>query len=519
MRSLVRNKLVLALTGLALAAAAAAVIAVPPLAQQVHGQAHAALSARGSLDCNGFSPIQQPLRADKACTDFTSYDGARGYDNGHYIGHDEPSAQFFSTTPGSGNNVQWRITLPTERALPATQSFENYIAFWFSMALCDPGSFPQAACTPDSNSNDPNGAGSAFLEMQFYPPGDAPFISQISCDTTHWCASLHINSLECTAGFASCNFNCIEPTNFAFIQMDGVPTGPAGPDNATNASFTPNNETLLMNQGDQLKVTIKDTPDGVRTGIDDMSTGKSGFMVASAANGFQSLNINDCSGTAFSFHPEFSTATFGNFVPWAALQANVGFAIEAGHWTTGINGDGDADDAPCFPTAPAGPFTGSILAGCLNLAQGGDIDFDGGSYLVDWPDGTANNATSLLIRSANGNSLGPASATSPAGMAYNNTYPQMLFETDIAASESSCDFSNGNGCVVPTASPINAAFYPFYALQSAHGNGGGQCALSFGNDIAGATQNDFGGTGQYGTPNLAWFAGTLSGGVRANPCP
>jgi hypothetical protein len=516
MRSLVRNKLVLALSGLAITTA----IALPVLALQIHGQAHAALPARGGLDCNGFSPIQQPMRPHDMCTDFRDVDEhGRGYDNGHYIGHDEPTTQFLSTTPGSGNNVRWNITLPTERALPATQSFQNYIAFWFSMALCDPGSFPNGSCAPDSDTNDPNGAGSAFLEMQFYPPGDAPFISQISCDTTHWCASLHINSLECSFSFPGiCNGNCIEPTNFAFVQTDGIPTGPAGPDVQTVASFSPNSHTLLMNQGDQLRITISDTAHGVKTAIDDLSTGRSGFMVASAANGFQSLNVNDCSGTFFDFHPEFSTASFGNFVPWAALQANVGFAIEAGHWTSGINGDGDADDPPCFPTSPAGPFTGSILAGCLNFAQGGDIDFDGGSYLVDWPDGTANNATSLLIRSGHGNSLGPTSATSPAGTAYNNTYPQMIFETDVAASEFSCDFGSGSGCVVPTASPINAAFYPFYALQSPHGVGA-QCALSFGNDIAGATTNDFGGTAQYGTPNLAWFAGTLSGGVRANPCP
>jgi hypothetical protein len=73
---------------------------------------------------------------------------------------------------------------------------------------------------------DKGGGGSSFLEMQFYPPGFAPFVDSISCDNTHWCASLHINDLECTRGFVTCNTNCEEPTNFAFIQRDGVPTGP-----------------------------------------------------------------------------------------------------------------------------------------------------------------------------------------------------------------------------------------------------------------------------------------------------
>ena len=28
------------------------------------------------------------------------------------------------------------------------------------------------------------------MEMRFYPPGMAPFADSISCDNTHWCASL-----------------------------------------------------------------------------------------------------------------------------------------------------------------------------------------------------------------------------------------------------------------------------------------------------------------------------------------
>src|SRR5574340_1379316 len=246
----------------------------------IHGAtSHAApatdttVSTKGNLDCNGFSAIQQPLRVSQICTDFKGENGGRGEDNGHYVGHDEPANQFYSQVPGSGNNVRYTLTLPRERPLPASQTFENQIAFWFSMALCDPNSYPQNPCIPNSDSNtsaffDPTSAGSAFLEMQFYPPGFAPFISAISCDTTHWCASLHINSLECTEGFAFCNSNCIEPTNFAFIQMDGVPTGPAGPANATAATFTPNSETLLMNQGDTLKITIKDTANGLLNRVD-----------------------------------------------------------------------------------------------------------------------------------------------------------------------------------------------------------------------------------------------------------
>src|ERR1700732_318394 len=136
----------------------------------------------GNLDCNGYSQIQNPLRPQHSCADFLGEYGEPGTDNGHYIGHDEPSITFISTAPHSGNNLQWEFTLPRERPLPATQSFENFIAFWFSMALCDPNSgFVRGPCIPDSDKNTPLSTGSAFLEMQFYPPGNPPFITQISC--------------------------------------------------------------------------------------------------------------------------------------------------------------------------------------------------------------------------------------------------------------------------------------------------------------------------------------------------
>jgi hypothetical protein len=79
----------------------------------------------GGLDCNGRSQIQKPLRPQATCADFRDEYGGRGYDNGHYIGHDEPSVGFISTAPHSGNNVQWEFTLPRERPLPAGVTHEK----------------------------------------------------------------------------------------------------------------------------------------------------------------------------------------------------------------------------------------------------------------------------------------------------------------------------------------------------------------------------------------------------------
>ena len=454
-------------------------------------------AAVGNLDCNGYSQIQEPLGYN-ICADFVGEYGELGNDNGHYIGHDEPSIGFISTAPHSGNNVQWEFTLPRERPLPATQSFENFLAFWFSMALCDPKSVPFGACIPNSDQNNPNLAGSAILEMQFYPPGAAPFPRLFSCDLTRWCAALTIDSL-------TRNNNCSEPINFAFIQKNGVPTGPPGPGNANSNTRTPNAQTLLMNQGDRVRITIKDTSAGLLTMIQDLTTGQTGFMVASAANGFQNTDPTSCATASFDFHPEYDTAKFGNFVRWAALQANVNFAMEIGHFTPGANGDNDADDAPCF----AGP----TVAGCY----GRDNDFDGTSYRFDWPDGTRRNATSIAIRSVEGGGIGPLSV-SDATDDYDQAFPIIQFETTVSGSEGTCQ-TNGVGCVVP---PVGAQFYPFFALadnrdEDNRGDHRQKCSLLFGN-FSGPDVNDFGGDAQYGASNLYWFFGQNSGGPQSNPC-
>jgi hypothetical protein len=451
----------------------------------------------GNLDCNGYSKIQAPLRPQMTCSDLRGPPSQRPYDNGWYIGHDEPSTGFISTLPHSGNSVQWEITLPSDQPLPAPQTFENMIAFWFAMAVCDDNSYPGGPCISDSDENTPSEAGSAFVELQFYPPGFPPFITQISCDLRHWCAALNIDSLEADSSFQF-NPNCTEPVNFAWIQTNGVPTGPPGPATATNATFTPNGQTLLMNQGDRVRVTLTDTPSGLLARVEDLTTGQSGYMVASGANGFQNTNLITCAGTNYDFHPEYDTARWGNFVPWAALQANINIAVEIGHFEIA---DNDSDDF-CFP--------GPTVAGCI----GADLDFDGTSYQRDWPNGTRKNGTPLAIRSVSGGGIGPLSRSDFSGR-YDQPFPIIQFETDVPASEQTCQ-PNGVGCVVP---PVGAQFYPFYALQGNNNgwNGNNGCALLFGN-FSGPGINNFGGDAEWGTSNLPWYFGTNSNGPQTNPC-
>jgi hypothetical protein len=105
-----------------------------------------------------------------------------------YVGHDEPSAVFYSNTPGSGNHMTYSMRLPHDPspANPNTPgksyNFQLNGSIWLGMALCATQSYPEqvSTCTPDSDSNivdpatSPNHPGTAFLELQFYRPDGCP---------------------------------------------------------------------------------------------------------------------------------------------------------------------------------------------------------------------------------------------------------------------------------------------------------------------------------------------------------
>ncbi len=518
-------------------------------------------SATGELDCNGFSPVQKPVRLN-LCSDIRGdlgYDnantyGGRFYDNGHYIGHDEPDATFLSNQPGSGNDVTWTLTIGRDPYLAPTDAnpgrdvshwFELTPAPWFSMAMCDPNSYPQTACTPNSDSNAPtcfttncttaqSGGGSAFMEMQLYPPGNPPFEDSESCDNAHWCAALTIDSLECTAGYAQCNTHCEEPYNFAFIQKNGAPTGPPGPLTADVASYTPNNETLLMDPGDTITVHMSDAPapgggDAFEVVIEDLTQHTTGYMQASAANGFESSygiqGPGDCSGEPFNFQPEYSTAAQGNIIPWAALQTDISTEFETGHWeactslgepftsnpidpadqSAGYNecfgpyesagppdsGTAETGDAMCYYAGSThvgfdGPGTSSApdeLTGCQdNYFQNGDLDFDGTPYWPEWPTGPIP-------------TIYPGSFVEQYPTTDGRAYSRYFFQTDIALSESTCGISASGaptGCSVPPSGPGN--FYPYWSELHI----GNYCALEFGNVAYGRGVNSFGQDAEYG---------------------
>jgi hypothetical protein len=500
----------------------------------------------GELDCNGLSPVQHPVKSAVACLDRRGTDEGRFEDNGHYIGHDEPSVRFISNQPGSGNNTSYTERLPVEpRALPTvrdpgrdvTHTFELTVAPWFSTTVCDPESTPMLPCQPESDANAPNGsypgAGAAFVELQFYPPGFAPFDDAISCDDTHWCGALNIDSLECSVA-GTCNQDCVEPVNFAFLQTDGVPSGPPGPQLSDHATFTPNRHTLLMNPGDVITVHLFDVrvPGGsaLETRVTDLTTHQSGYMIASAANGFMNTNPADCSGTPFNFQQEYSSARAQNLIPWGPGPYMINDQYEIGHFEpcTSVSGpatftDGtftdtyyqhcsgpyettaedpnlEPDDAPCykFGDTHGGTTAPNLVTGCPVFSDAiGDLDYDGTPYYPDWPDSVRPDrypSTFLQLQ-----------PTTVAG----HRYPQIQFVTDSSSTQlnTNCNLTTGSGCVLPPKGPGD--FYPYFTQARVAGS----CVWEFGNMRNG---NTFGADAQYGSVGPTTL-GAFAGPIRSNP--
>jgi len=466
---------------------------------------------------------------------------------GRYIGHDEPALLFYSGVNGSGNHNVYHLVLPTDPPTfptdanpqgtggPTVWNFQLHPTFWFGMALCDSESFPNFSnrCTPNSDENifddgNPRSPhyigrhpGTAFLELQFYPPG---WVSGFTA--SQYAVSLHINSFSVKAagprGSIANNLDCqnkvgLETTSFALLTLDGKSQAPGDPlSNDPNKFAVLPGETFLMNPGDSLRVTIRDTEDGLLTMVEDLTTGQTGFMTASVANSFAQIVFNPqaptCSSRPYAYHPMYATSSEHTRVPWTAHTFNVAFSDEIGHYnycdaqdnsiipglgaclSSPVEAETDpktgkhneVDDFFCVDTASSVIF-GSVapLGGCLDS----DVDFDGLPYHNAWA-GTAPDPYGFSAVPS------PIRFTSPkfrpaedGGEDDLQNFSRVAFEADIPAIEDSsvCDVLTGKGCTNP---PPGALFYPIYSTTSVSGS----CLWQFGGPLIPGTTNNFGGS-------------------------
>jgi hypothetical protein len=507
--------------------------------------------------------------------------------NEYYVGHDEPSLLFYSNVPGAGFNNVYRIRLPKDPPmLPkqdgsgGTWNFQLHPAFWFGMAMCDdqgnpnPGGAPgrpNIPCAADSDSNifdspDPtapdyigNHPGTAFMEMQFYPPGWINSNSgAVDADSaTKWTAALNIDSFQSNDNTGQGNnAACVaitngEYVNFAFIQIGGVPSASPSPyDLAVNSTDA---NTLRMNGGDELIVTLADTAHGLMVTVQDLTTSQTGSIVASGANGFASVlwdpNGTDCDRATHElkhdFHPAYATSSEHTRVPGAAHSYNIAFSDEVGHFeycstvaqefgactsTTGSDKKPGVDDLVCIDPGFAAAFGLLHIGGCLDA----DADFDGVPYRNNtWPGSFKNPAQDALFHAE------PVAFSSPLLTDANGrlqNFNRVAFETDLPRVEGNttppcqrhlsnpADKHPGHGCVNPAK---GAAFYPFYSTRLDETG----CRWQEGGPFLPGTLDDFGGSSkaEFG-PILANFYPASDGQpqfiyenfhqtLSFNPCP
>lgn len=506
------------------------------------------------------SGLQRAFRCDDANSGLCTERYLNQNYEGEYVGHDEPSVLFYSNVPGSGNTSVWRITLPKDSPVPPNQAgtggtwnFQLHPAFWFGTAMCDSQSFPEftKVCKPATDANIFDNAnptapdyighhpGTAFMEMQFYPPGWVT-----GADATRYAAAITIDSFLFNPATGSANNTACrstvgdEPLNFAFIQKNGKPTGPPDPLNQNAATFTPNAQTLLMKPGDTLIVALSDSPNGLRVTIRDLTSRESGFMVASKRNGFAQVvfdpSATACSVSPYDFHTMYSTSSEHTRVPWAAHSYNIAFSDEIGHFefcnavdpTTGncivpgvTEKSLDGDDTVCFTAAesPLIPVTACI---------GSDFDFDGVPYQHTWPGSLDNVAQDMLMNP------GPIRFSSPLfrGEDGLQNYQRVAFEADLpsieTATKPACNRTTGANCVNP---PAGSSFYPFFSTWSPQGER--SCSWQLGGAHIPGTVNSFGGSSatEFGTTPLAlvYPSGNSTFArfedfrriLNSNPCP
>jgi len=499
------------------------------------------------------------------------------YDNpgDEYVGHDEPSVEFKSGVSGSGNDMTYTLTLPGDpntrpgaTGAGGTWNFQLRPTFWFGLTLCDSQSAPEYThtCTRDSDANnkvspDPNSPdyigkhpGNAYMELQFYGPGYVPQFEGFGCAATVYCAAMTIDSRTLnqntgTENTGACDNYILggpEPINWAYVTKSGVSQAPANPlftgtfSNPNFAAVNPDySKDLLMRPGDRIRIHMHDTTAGFRADLSDLTTGQSGSMTASVANGFGHVrftpNSSTCHQSAYAFHPEYDTANpRGN--TWSAHTYNVAFSDEIGHFENCVKitaeyncakpgkqdaGGLDPDDDFNF-CVPKSDSSLVRIDGCFF----NDGDWDGNSYQRDWPGSIPNVARDRARHPS------PVLFTSPLTSNGTTNYSTVAFETDLPRIEASdsqenppfCDRSTGANCVNP---PMGAKFYPFYSTRNADGT----CTWQEGGDFIPGTTNDFGGssTAEYGpllqtvypgpgfTPILRY--NNFNSGDVPNPCP
>lgn len=230
--------------------------------------------------------------------------GQGGYAGGSACyGHDEPGLDFYSPIHGSGGNVTWNVTLPTDRSPTQNQS-NLYSAVWFGMTLTDPYAW----------------MGVCFLELQFYPDSDwyAPGPTNPSFTVPGlWVGQAVAWQIEAATGSEN---PCFISPLFA------------------HGNYGPN--MFNMTQGDRISITMSgwtSNPKGENISVRDVTNGNYSYVdLYNHTGNYGSYNVpnnNYILGTPnYPLNPSYVANDQENSLAWTpGGELPVSYAFEIGH--------------------------------------------------------------------------------------------------------------------------------------------------------------------------------------------
>ena len=286
-------------------------------------------SARSTATASARSRHRLHLTA--ACAD--PHGDCRGrtafYDNGHYIGHDEPSVRFISNAPGSGERRHVRRAAagrdpraaadrqpPREGRHPLLRADGRAVDLDRRVRSATPTPHDSRA-SRESDSNAPTRheprrrrgvRGAAVLPARLCAVRRQHQLRQHPL-----VLGAHDRQPRVHTRRAPATTTASSRSTSRFIQRNGVPTGPPSPQESDLAHVTPNRADAAdePRRPDRRAHVRRDDAGGghaLEASESDLTTGQIGFMIASAANGFMNTNPVTCAGTPFNFQPEYTSA-------------------------------------------------------------------------------------------------------------------------------------------------------------------------------------------------------------------
>jgi hypothetical protein len=239
-----------------------------------------------------------------ACVGIWPWGGQSQYASWSCYGADETGIAFYSDLPGSGGNISWNLTLPTDRS-PTLNQTDLYDAIWIGMPLTDPDAWMDAC----------------YLELQLYPDSSwyAPGPTN-RADTVYgqWIGEAVAWQIEASTGYE-------DPCFIAPLFLNDDTQGPAF---------------LNMSQGDHLKlqlsgwpgdpygenITLKDVTNGEQSDVNLYNRTGDYVDEYTADNHYLDGEKN------YPLDPAYYEANVENSLAWTpGGELPVTFAFEIGH--------------------------------------------------------------------------------------------------------------------------------------------------------------------------------------------